>query len=59
MKNQEKDVAIIIKGAAALEFGLNELEENGIDIGEALHHAQAVLEILCTKYPEIADRIDF
>lgn len=39
----EKEKSLIMDGAIALEYALSQADENGVDIGKALSHAQAIL----------------
>jgi len=39
----DKDKSLVMDAAIALEYALHEASENGVDIGLALGHAQAIL----------------
>lgn len=54
----ESDIMLIFRAAIAMEAGLAEVKQFGIDTGTALGHAQAILAELSERFPEIANKIN-
>ena len=42
-KFADRDKQLVMDAAIALEYALNEAKNNGVEIGSALSHAQAIL----------------